>query len=324
MATLLTWDRNNYASNLFNLLQDHHYILPKPKFQFFVEFNINPFAKNLLNQEGVERRLSFMVKNADRPNLSYNQVELNQYNKKRLVTTGVQYGSMSMTLHDTVDEIAMKMVKDYNDFYYKDFTNNPNLWRYDQTHNRNNTNVFGYNLRGSGTDIYFYDSIDIYEFYNGYYTLYSLINPKIETATFGNNDMTTSEGNEITLAFRMEGIIHKEIAAPMTASIARKVGIPFQRGSTGNYQLLQNKNIGSGLNITKSTTLYSLRSLGGSVRRSLGNIASGIIGNVLTPAATNFVGNALDNSGLGVLRPLATGGILRGSRSIQNKVGGLF
>ena len=81
MPQYLTWNKNNYASNLFNLLEDHHYAIPKPKFLFFVEFNVNPFAKRLLNQDGVQRRLSFMVKSADRPNISYNQVELNQYNK---------------------------------------------------------------------------------------------------------------------------------------------------------------------------------------------------------------------------------------------------
>jgi len=324
MAQYLTWDRNNYASNLFNLLEDHHYILPKPKFLFFVEFKVNPFAKRLLNQDGVERRLSFMLKNADRPNLSYTQVELNQYNKKRLITTGVQYGTMSMTLHDTVDEVALKMIKDYNDFYYKDFRQDLKNWRYDQTHNKNNTNTFGYNLRNSGTDIYFYDSIDVYEFYNGYYTHYSLVHPKIENATFGNNDMQVSDGNEINLTFRMEGLIHQEIAAPITAGISRKLGIPFRSGTTGNYELTAPRTVGVGLNISRSNTLFSLSDLGGSVRSTLGNIASGIIGNVLAPAAIGFVGNALGNAGLGVLTPLATGAVLSGARSLQSSVGRLF
>ena len=324
MSRYLTWDKNNYASNLFNLLEGHHYAIPKPKFLFYVEFNVNPFAKRLLNQDGVQRRLSFMVKSLDRPNISYNQVELNQYNKKRLVTTGVQYGTMSITLHDTVDEIALKMIKDYNDHYYKDFRNDLRLWRYDQTHNKNNTNVFGYNLRGSGTDIYFFDSIDVYEFYNGYYTQYSLVHPKIETASFGNNDMQSSEGSEVTLAFRMEGLIHKEIAAPMNASVSRKVGLPFQRGTTGNFPLIAPKTVGTGLPISRSTTLYSLSDLGGSIRGTLGSIAMGIIGNVLAPAVIGVLGNALNNAGLGILTPLATGAVLSGARSVQNSVGRLF
>jgi hypothetical protein len=151
-----------------------------------------------------------------------------------------------------------------------------------------------------------------------------MIHPKIETASFGNNDMQVSEGNEVNLTFRMEGLIHKEIAAPMTASVSRKIGLPFRQGTTGNFPLLGPKSVGVGLNISRSTTLFSLSDIGGSIRGTLGNIARGIIGNVLAPAASNFVGNALNNAGLGILTPLATGAVMSGARSVTRSVSRLF
>ena len=324
MADYLTWDVNNYSSNLFKLLPGHHYIIPKPKFMYYVNFNINPLASRLTSANDVQPRLGFMVKSMDRPNIQYRHQELNQYNKKRLITTGVDYGTMSMTLHDTIDEVALKMIKDYTDHYYLDFIHGENMWRYDVSYMKDNSNIFGYNIKNGAIDMYFFTSIDVYEFYNGYYTQYSLMNPKIENLSMGNNDMSSDQGNEITISLKMEGLIWKEIAAPMTQAVADRVGLPFKTGTTGNFPLIYRKTVGTGLNLDRSLTSYNQPNLalGGMIQRSAGNIVSGIIGGVLAPAAMNFVSNTLNSAGLGLFTPLANGAVMSGARSLTSSIMG--
>lgn len=214
---LLTWNQNNYAANLYKILPDHHYILPKPKFNFFIQFNISPAGQRLTSQRNVKERLGFILKNADRPTIQYRNATLNQYNKKRIITTGIDYGNITVSFQDTIDEVALKMIKDYSDFYYKDMNVPDRNWTPAATKNKNLTNVFGYNIRNGVSDINFFDSIEIYEFYNSYYTMYKLQNPRIENVAFGSNDMEASAFNEVAITFSMEGLTYGAISEPITA-----------------------------------------------------------------------------------------------------------
>lgn len=249
MAHYLTWNNHNYAANLFNVRQNSYYAIPKPKFLFFVDFKISTIAKHWLSVGDYDRRICFMTKTIDRPNYQFQHQELNQYNKKKIVTTGVTYGSVTFTLHDTVDELALRMVKDYGEFYYHDFSNVAEDFRYDVIPATNHTGDFGYNPRNGAGDIHFFESLDVYEFYNSTYTKYRLMNPRMENVTFDPMDMAVSEGSAVTLTFKPEGVVYEEISAPITASVSELVGLPFQEGTTGNYRFeYPQKTVGEGLN----------------------------------------------------------------------------
>lgn len=335
MGKYHVWNEYNYATNFFNVKPQQHYNIPKPKFLYYVEFNINPFGQKLMSGRNTLEKIGFQVKTLERPNIQYTQKEVNQYNKKRLVTTGVTYGPMTFTFYDTVDEVALKLVKDYNDFYYHDFQRSLVNWDYDNSKNKNNANIFGVNARTSGVDMYFFETIDVYEFYNGYYTKYQLVHPKLEAANFGQNDMEASEGNEVILTLKMEGILYENIAEEMTAEISNKIGLPFQEGTTNNFKLTARRIPGSGLDIDPSDSLFQApqvlgiggtgqNGLGNFVRRTLGNIGNSILSNVLLPAAQNFVGQALSQVGATVLQPLANRAIQSGARNVSRAIGGLF
>lgn len=335
MGKYHVWDNYNYATNFFSVKPQEHYNIPKPKFLYYVDFKINAFGQQLMSGRNTLEKIGFQVKTLERPNIQYTQKEVNQYNKKRLVTTGVTYGPMTLTFYDTVDEVALKMVKDYNDFYYHDFQRSLVNWDYDNSKNKNNANIFGVNARVAGADMYFFETIDVYEFYNGYYTKYQLVHPKLEAANFGQNDMEAQEGNEVILTFKMEGILYANIAEPMTAEISEKIGLPFQTGTTNNFKLTARRIPGSGLDIDPSPQLFTAASvlgIGGSgsngfgnfVKRTLGNISNSIFSNVLIPSAQKFVGQALQQAGATVLQPLANRAVQSGLRNVAGRIGGLF
>lgn len=328
---LLTWNQHNYAANLYKILPDHHYILPKPKFNFYIQFNISPAGQRLTSQRNVKERLGFILKSADRPNIQYQNTTLNQYNKKRIVTTGINYGNISVTFQDTVDEVALKLMKDYNDFYHKDMNVPDNSWTPAATRNRNLTNTFGYNIRNGVADQNFFESIEIYEFYNSYYTMYKLQNPRIDTVAFGSNDMEVSAMNEVSMTFSMEGITYPAISQPITAQISSKLGLPFQRGTTGNFRYLQTRTVGRGLDIDLTRGLFNAiitGNVGSFIGRTIGDIGRNFINQTLAPTALNFVGNALNSVGLGILTPVASGIISQGASrltsSLSSAIGRLF
>ena len=333
MADYLEWNQYNYATNLFKNHPGVHYILPKSKFLFFVHFKISANAQRFTSIPDVNRRLGFMVKTADRPNIQYNIQEFNQYNKKVLVTTGLTHPAINITLHDTVDEVAFKMVKDYTDFYYNDMSQELSNWRNTVVNGKSHANLFGYRIRGNTSDIEFFDSIDIYEFYNGYYTKYSLANPRIESVSMGTNDYSASEGNEISLSIKPAGVVYDKLAADITQEVADLVGLPYRTGSTNNFKYIGSSNarvVGAGLNLDRSIPMYKLptptigSTLTSSVGSFLGNIASGIISNVLVPAAANFVAGTLTNAGLGIFSNTATQGIMSAGASLASRAARLF
>lgn len=279
MTKYLTWNRNNYASNLYQLRMGSYYVIPKPKFLFYVDFKVSPQARNLLGANDQLRKLGFIVRTQDRPSIQYQQQELNQYNRKRLVTTGISYGSVTITLNDTVDETALKLMEDYSSYYYHDFNYGAGGYKYDIYPPTNRTASAGYGPRGGASDIYFFESIDVYEFYNGYYTKYRLMNPKFENVNFGSNDMQSSEGNEVSFVVRPEGVVYEAISAEITQKISDKLGLPFREGSTKNFRMHKDTRIvGEGMPQThdQPTFLdYKIGGLGSFVSNTLGNLTGG-------------------------------------------------
>jgi hypothetical protein len=129
---------------------------PKFKFLFHVSFTLNiqdiPALKGAFSNEEIEN-LGLVVKTADLPKFNVQNETLNQYNRKRVVQTKVNYDPVTLTFHDDSRDLVRKMWYNYFSYYYKDPTQ--------QYLSPNNTNGslgasmlrqagFGYNAR----DIY--------------------------------------------------------------------------------------------------------------------------------------------------------------------------
>lgn len=233
------------------------YKIPKPKFLFYIEFVIKASYQLSPNEWN---RLGYIVKSADRPKFAYKTVELDQYNRKRVVYTKMEPTNMSFTFYDTVDCTAAKMLDDYNRHHFGDFSNMVfdndgngtynNYWtnnaikgndmRYWGYRLKNPSNYFlGPDNRGLPNATNFFEEIKIYEFYGDRFSQYSLMNPKIESISYDGLDFGDDTPNQITITVNPEGVINKFVDASIDVSQMASSILPGPGFSTNNFPIAQ-------------------------------------------------------------------------------------
>lgn len=198
---------------------------PKFKFLFHVVFNINtaeiPALKGVLGNVDINE-LSLVVKTAELPKYTVTTETLNQYNRKRIVQTKINYDPVTITFHDDGGDLVRNMWYNYYSYYYKDPSQQygvPNATNGSLGALANRTTGFGYNSR----DIYandrlvndwgyigesitdgtssasgkppFFKDIRIYGFDPGHmYSEYVLINPLITNWSHDTYDYSQGNG----------------------------------------------------------------------------------------------------------------------------------
>jgi hypothetical protein len=95
---------------------------PRYKFLFHVSFTLNNQIKGLTDYLGVNQQsqLSYVVKTVDLPKFTIANETLNQYNRKRVVQTKINYDPVTVTFHDDAGDNVRKMWYAYYNYYYKD------------------------------------------------------------------------------------------------------------------------------------------------------------------------------------------------------------
>jgi hypothetical protein len=95
---------------------------PRYKFLFHVSFTLNTQIKGLSDYLGVNQQsqLSYVVKTVDLPKFTIANETLNQYNRKRVVQTKINYDPVTVTFHDDAGDNVRKMWYAYYNYYYKD------------------------------------------------------------------------------------------------------------------------------------------------------------------------------------------------------------
>ena len=209
-----------HASKVFR--SNGYELKPRLKFLFHVSFSINvkeiPQLAGALGLSDVSD-LSLVVKTVDLPKYSVQTETLNQYNRKRIIQTKINYDPVNITFHDDGGDLVRNMWYNYYSYYYKDPTQ-----KYGNDSNTNGsigpqanrTAGFGYNTR----DIYnndrlvndwgfigesptdgakgkppFFTDIRIYGFdYQRKYAEYVLINPLITNWSHDQYDYAQGSG----------------------------------------------------------------------------------------------------------------------------------
>jgi hypothetical protein len=137
-----------FTSNSFELK-------PRYKFLFHVSFTLNtdiPAIAKVVGSQEVTN-LSYTVKTVDLPKYSVDTEVMNQYNRKRIVQTKINYDPVTLTFHDDSGDNVRNMWYNYYSYYYKDPSWNylaPNSTNGSLGESGNKANGFGYNAR----DIY--------------------------------------------------------------------------------------------------------------------------------------------------------------------------
>lgn len=160
--------------------------------------------KYLLSQLSFE--LSKFVKQIDKPSISFEVKEHNEYNRKRLVYDKINYSPIKVTFYDVKDNPVQQFLFAYlkiinNNFLCKDFNN----YRKQIVTNRFDQDIteWGFSLDSNFRLI---DKISIIEYYMDKMMVYTIENPVIDSINFGSNKMGSFAPNEITVSFRYEGI----------------------------------------------------------------------------------------------------------------------
>lgn len=98
-------------------------LAPKYKFLFYVRFNLNTSGIPALKQlfpTGASNELGLVVKAADLPSYTFDVDTMNQYNRKRLVQTKINYQPATIRFHDDSSNLITNMWYNYFSYYYKD------------------------------------------------------------------------------------------------------------------------------------------------------------------------------------------------------------
>lgn len=142
-----------HASKTFT--SNQYELKPRFKFLFHVSFTLNTEIPSL-NQfvtAGDIGSLSYVVKTVDLPKFNVKTETLNQYNRKRIVQTGIEYQPVNITFHDDGGDVVRNLWYNYFSYYYKDPSQKylaPNNTNGSAGASENRTTGFGYNSR----DIY--------------------------------------------------------------------------------------------------------------------------------------------------------------------------
>ena len=202
---------------------------PKYKFLFHVYFDVNKDYIGATQQWPQDQNFGLAVKSVELPKFSFELQTLNQYNRKRIVQTKINYDPINITFHDDNSNLIRRLWYTYYTYYYKDATqidSNVGLRTSDfgddtssatSRYDLNRRNIYDASIAGNDDWGYigetsnsqatntaagqgiskapFFKAINVYGFNQHNFVLYRLINPLIES--FSHDTYDYSEGNGI-------------------------------------------------------------------------------------------------------------------------------
>lgn len=209
MAKLNTNNSTSFA------LRDYHHAAKtftstagyplSPYYGFLFHVNL-VFNTNVTPGRANETRtVSVLVKSADLPQFKLQTETLNQYNRKRLVHTKIEYQPIRLSFRDDVANYVRNIWIDYHSYV----TNDPNIST--QEYNLgvyNNIETRRYGLDASAAAASTHEpllrSVDIFSMGNHQYSRMSLVNPVISSADFDNHSYDDSGGKTLELTLGIE------------------------------------------------------------------------------------------------------------------------
>ena len=226
-----------HASKVFRT--NAYELKPRFKFLFHVSFTVNyqqiPALKGAMDIDDLTN-ISYTVKTVDLPKYNIAHEYMNQYNRKRLVQTKINYEPINLTFHDDGSDTVRNMWYNYYSYYFKDasqkYGNLSNTngsagasqnqqtgfggWDRDIYSDNRQVNDWGYvgeavndgkttGLTDNGGKPPFFRDIRIYGFdTNHKYAEYVLINPIITNWSHDQYDYSAGNGtmqNSMTVAY---------------------------------------------------------------------------------------------------------------------------
>jgi hypothetical protein len=210
------------AARLFGFKNSHLDQSPRTRFLFFVNF-LTGDVQNPAQYGNPFSGISMLVKSFSYPYITLKGDTLNQYNKKRIVYSGIEYSSFTIQFYNTYDMRVINMIRRYLSYYYGDFNaTSRNAWnndvlaplfQYAVGDSQNVPAAIDFDFQIPNVNSFnnnFFSVIELYLFGGNKYFSFSFVNPCIKTISFDNEDYSASENSTITISFEFEGLIFNE------------------------------------------------------------------------------------------------------------------
>jgi hypothetical protein len=113
----------NYADHSFGTITEYGRQLngiPRAKHAFVVEFLTTLQGAKSKPWREMLKGLSTIVQSCDLPSFVFNTQTLNQYNRKRIIQTKVEWNPITIRFYDTRDNKFQNVMDEYFKWYYKD------------------------------------------------------------------------------------------------------------------------------------------------------------------------------------------------------------
>ena len=339
-------------------------LLPRNKFLFYVYFNVNmniPEVADLFSG-GKLSQVGILVQTAQLPSYDIDVVTLNQYNRKRLAQTKINYNPAQIVFRDDNSDLIRQMWYTYYQYYYSDPT-----YQYGSTPvqsgvlgqlsnplpiiggNYNVSDIYapnrpvehwglsgqGYSnptLTTLGSSLLtgpasgqqpFFNDITIYGMSQKTYAQYTMINPLIKSWTHDTYDYT--QGNQVmthTMTINYETV--KYYSGDIGGNTPSDTVPGFADPS--HYDTTKSPIAPAGSTYVPSASKQDLQALA-TGKNSLQNALSAV-GVGLVPALSGLLGGALEDSGsttqslLAGFAPAMAGGTKEAASQIANNLGG--
>jgi hypothetical protein len=172
-----------HGERLFGANQNR--LSPKYSFLYHVFFEINSENDKAMYKPTGDtiREVGMLAKSVELPKFDITTKDLNAYNQHINVQTGIKYNPVKIDFHDDSANVVRNFWEDYMTYYYSD-SYNSQAGAAEMSKNRYafKSPFWGYAPRGQ---VSYLTAVKIYSLSMGRYSLYTLVNPIIDSWNHG-------------------------------------------------------------------------------------------------------------------------------------------
>lgn len=196
-----------HATRLF--VDDTFRLSPRTKYLFYARFEIDKIVlKSQVFTNKHSDEIGYLIKSTDLPKYNFNTVTKNQYNKKKILYTNINYEPLNMTFHDDSAGIMNALWALYFGYYIKDRMNAPLAFEGPVYRPKDSPqDGFRYGL-DSDKSVPFFKSITLYTMSQRKFLGYTLVNPRIKSWNHGSMDNSETEFNENQMNVEYETVFY--------------------------------------------------------------------------------------------------------------------
>lgn len=192
-----------HAARLF--VDDNYSLAPKQKFQFHCVFTINTNALKSRNlSERHKNEINMLVKTAELPKFQISTETVNQYNRKKVVQTKIDYQPVNIKFHDDNLGVIRTMWENYFAYYYADPVSSKFAGSYKRNAMLNSAHIRTPYGLDNNSAFPFFTKITIYQMAKKYWNSYTLVNPLITNWSHDSlsySEQSTPSEQSMTLAY---------------------------------------------------------------------------------------------------------------------------